>query len=120
MLAVTAALALSGCQTLDASKLHTDASPQTIAEAKKDLSGIEDLKVLDNGVIYYTLKKPSDLQWDTVGVNAVSYRLACKNLKYFIDKGMLMRLHFQGGATQDYNAERCQTEVPTNYLANVK
>lgn len=120
MLAATAALALSGCQTLDASKLHTNASPQTIAEAKKDLSGIDDLKVLDNGVIYYYIKKPSEANWDRVWVNAASYRIACKYLKVFVDRGMTVRMYYQGEAAHDYNAERCQTEVPTNYLANVK
>lgn len=118
------ALALSGCQTLNPQDIHTTASKQTIETAKKQITATQnkayDLAVYDNGVIYIKFKKPPGRNWATAQNNEASYRISCQNFRSFVDQGMVVDINFQGGATQQYNQHRCETETPTNFYSNWK
>ncbi|MCL9780442.1 hypothetical protein M9194_03220 [Vibrio sp. S4M6] len=121
LLATTAAVALSGCQTLNPQNIHTTASKQTIQEAKQEIQNSKesnfDIAVYNNGVIYVKYKKPPGSVWLTPEANEVGYRTACKTLKPFVNKGMVVQVNFQGGQTQNYNQQRCDSQTTTNYYS---
>ncbi|USD32792.1 MULTISPECIES: hypothetical protein [Vibrio] len=110
------ALVLSACQTTNIEDLQPTASQETIDTAKEHLSDVKGLKVMDNGVIYYVRTLPGSSRWQTSHINEISYRVSCENLRWYIERGMIVRMHHRGsgGSTQDYDLTRCETEVPTD------
>ncbi|WP_333004852.1 hypothetical protein [Vibrio coralliilyticus] len=110
-------LALSACQTTKIEDLKPTADQKTIDKAKERLSEYEWLDVSDNGVISYT----SDLgstggRWKTSRVKEKGYRLACEDLRWFVESGMIVRVYYRGsgGYLADYDKERCETEIPSD------
>ncbi|CAH0541665.1 hypothetical protein [Vibrio marisflavi] len=122
ILALGAAIALSGCQTLNPQDIQTTASTQTIEFAKQHIkpthNGRYDVAVYDNGVIYIKFKKAPGTIWLTAETNEAGYRVACENLRPYVDKGMVVEVNFQGNGARQYNQHRCETETPTNLFAN--
>lgn len=117
LLLVGTTLALSGCQALNPENIQTTASSQTIATAKKELSGIKHLKVLDNGVIYYVESiEGEDYKWNSASTMQFSYNTACVQLRDFVKEGMTVRVQFEGigGTVLDYNEQTCEAQAPTN------
>ncbi|AXN32204.1 hypothetical protein [Vibrio coralliilyticus] len=114
--ACLSALALSACQTTNIEDLQPTASQETINTAKEHLSDVKGMKVTDNGVIYYVRTLPGNSRWKTAHVNEISYRVSCEDLRWYIERGMIVRVHHRGnsGSTQDYDLTRCETEAPTN------
>ncbi|MBN3575884.1 hypothetical protein [Vibrio neptunius] len=115
-LACFSALALSACQTTNIEDLQPTASQETIDTAKKHLSDIKNLKVTDHGVLYYSESLPGNSRWLTAHNIELSYRYACEELRWYVERGMIVRMHFRGngGTTRDYDLARCETEVPTD------
>ncbi|CAM3850014.1 hypothetical protein [Vibrio aquimaris] len=108
--------ALSACQTTSVENIQTTASQTTIDEARKNFKGAEDFKVLDNGVIYYTKQLDGKHRWSPVHTKELSYRMSCEDFRWYLERGMTVRiaLRGKGAVTYDYNLERCETEAPTN------
>ncbi|MCL9783446.1 hypothetical protein M9194_18630 [Vibrio sp. S4M6] len=116
LLAVSA-IALAGCQALNPASIKTTASTQTIETAKKELTGIKHLKILDNGVIYYNeTVAGEDYRWNTASIMKFSYDAACVQLRQFVKEGMVVRMQFAGigGTVLDYDEQTCQSQAPTN------
>ncbi|MDN3608841.1 hypothetical protein ACODM8_07545 [Vibrio ostreicida] len=114
--ACLSALALSACQTTSLQELKPTASQETIETAKQNFADIENFSILDSGVIYYSDYLSGRYRWNRVHINELSYRYACEDLRWYVDRGMIVRLAFRGrdGATYDYDMNRCETEIPTN------
>ncbi|MBN3495753.1 MULTISPECIES: hypothetical protein [Vibrio] len=114
--ACLSALALSACQTTNIEDLQPTASQETIDTAKEHLSDIKNFKVTDHGVIYYSASLSGNTRWATAHVIELSYRYACEDLRWYIERGMIARFHFRGrsGTTRDYDLARCETEIPTD------
>ncbi|WP_159657038.1 hypothetical protein [Vibrio atypicus] len=109
-------LAFVGCKSTDVTQLNTMAKPETIAQAKEELGQYDYLNVTDNGVIVYTERVASGYRWKSANIKEISYRIACENLGWYVESGMIVRMQFkgQGGQTRDYDYTRCLTEVPTD------
>ena len=110
------ATALSGCLSVPIEELQQTADQETIDQAIEHLSDIKGMTITENGVIYYVIALPGDSRWSTAHISELSYRYSCEDLRWFVDRGMIVRIRFQGnsGTTQDYDLERCETEVPTS------
>lgn len=111
---------LSGCLVVPIEELHPTADQKTIDTAVEHLSDYEGLTVTENGVIYYVATLPGNSRWATAHIMELSYRYSCEDLRWYVDRGMIVRMRFQGnsGTTQDYDLERCETETPTNLYEN--
>ena len=107
---------LSACQTTPVENIHTTASQETIDEAKKNFKDAENFKVLDNGVIYYSRYISGNYRWGPARSKELTYRLACEDLRWYLERGMVLRAarRGKGAITLDYDLERCETETPTN------
>ncbi|MCY9862808.1 hypothetical protein OTK49_09690 [Vibrio coralliirubri] len=114
--AFLSATTLSGCLTVPVEELQPTADQETIDTAIEHLSEIEGMTITENGVIYYVASLPGNSRWATAHILESSYRYSCQDLRWFVDRGMIVRMRFQGnsGTTQDYDLERCETEVPTS------
>ncbi|MGD8172420.1 hypothetical protein ACQEXU_12220 [Vibrio sp. TRT 21S02] len=117
-LSILSLLFLAGCQTTNLSDIQTSASPDTIQIAKNNLMSYENFNVTDNGVIVYQMVAEIGYFWKPVVTKELSFRIACEELKWYVDKGMTVRINFKGrrGMINDYDQNRCQTEIPTNLL----
>ncbi|MDK9736810.1 hypothetical protein KI655_05805 [Vibrio sp. D404a] len=116
LLASLAVTALSGCLTVPIEELQPTADQKTIDTAIEHLSDVKGITITENGVIYYVESLPGNSRWATAHIMELSYRFSCEDLRWFVDRGMIVRMRFQGnsGTTQDYDLERCETEVPTD------
>ncbi|WP_286303148.1 hypothetical protein [Vibrio apostichopi] len=114
-LACLSATILSGCLTVPIEELQPTADQETIDTAIEYLSDIKGVTITENGVIYYVESLPGNSRWATAHILESSYRYSCEDLRWYVDRGMIVRMRFQGnsGTTQDYDLERCETEVPT-------
>jgi len=114
-LACLSATTLSGCLTVPVEELQPTADQETIDTAIEHLSDIKGMTITENGVIYYVESLPGSSRWLKVHILESSYRYSCQDLRWFVDRGMIVRMRFlgSGGTTQDYDLERCETEVPT-------
>ncbi|ARC91139.1 hypothetical protein TW78_08820 [Vibrio coralliilyticus] len=114
--ACLSALALSACKTKSLEELQPTADQETINTAKEYLSDIKDLRVTDHGVIYYSASLPGNSRWATAHIIELSYRYSCEELRWYVERGMIVRMQFRGnsGTTRDYDLARCETEVPTD------
>jgi hypothetical protein len=115
--ACLSALTLSACQTTKIEDLKTSADQKTIDKAKERLSEYEWLEVSDNGVISYTEALSGEGgRWKTSHVKELGYRLACEDLRWFVESGMIVRVYYRGsgGYLGDYDKERCETEIPSD------
>ncbi|EGU41892.1 hypothetical protein JC606_03385 [Vibrio sp. IB15] len=115
-LACLSATALSGCLSVPIEELQPTADQETIDTAIEHLSDIKGMTITENGVIYYVESLPGNSRWSTAHISELSYRYSCQDLRWFVDRGMIVRMRFQGnsGTTQDYDLERCETEIPTD------
>ena len=115
-LACLSATALSGCLSVPIEELQPTADQKTIDTAIEHLSDIKGVTITENGVIYNVASLPSNSRWSTVRILELSYRYSCQDLRWFVDRGMIVRMRFPGnsGTTQDYDLERCETEIPTD------
>ncbi|SHO58134.1 hypothetical protein [Vibrio quintilis] len=80
----------------------------------------KEIKVTDNGVIAYTVSTHGGgVRWKRVHIKELSYRIACEDLKWFTDRGMIVRMTFlgNGGMQNDFDKHRCETETPTQLYA---
>ena len=111
---------LSGCLVVPIEELHPTADQKTIDTAVEHLSDYEGLTVTENGVIYYVATLPGNSRWATAHIMELSYRYSCEDLRWYVNRGMIVRMRFQGnsGTTQDYDLERCETETPTKLYEN--
>ncbi len=107
---------LTACQTTSVEEIQTSASANTIEEAKKALAPHRDFSVTENGIIHFTQGLPVGSRWSTAHIVEISYRISCENLRWFVDNGMVVRMQFKGtgGRTEDYDKNRCETEIPTD------
>tara|TARA_Y100000588_G_C13959886_1_gene798256 strand:+ start:203 stop:589 length:387 start_codon:yes stop_codon:yes gene_type:complete len=107
---------LSGCLVVPIEELHPTADQKTIDTAVEHLSDYKDITVTESGVIYYVARLPGSSRWLKSHIMELSYRYSCEDLRWYVDRGMIVRLQFLGasGTTQDYDLERCETEVPTD------
>lgn len=114
-LACLSTTALSGCLTVPIEELQPTADQETIDTAIEHLSDIKGMTITENGVIYYVASLPGSSRWSKVHILESSYRYSCQDLRWFVERGMIVRMKFLGssGTTQDYDLERCETEVPT-------
>lgn len=114
-LACLSTTVLSGCLTVPIEELQPTADQETIDTAIEYLSDIKGMTITENGVIYYVESLPGNSRWATAHILESSYRYSCEALRWYVDRGMIVRMRFQGnsGTTQDYDLERCETEVPT-------
>ena len=110
------AFIIAGCQVTPIEDLYPTATQETIDTALEHLSDIEGMSVTENGVIYYVHNLPGDSRWSTVHIMELSYRNSCEHLRWFVDRGMIVRSTYRGnsGTTQDYDLARCETETPTD------
>ncbi|MFI3276456.1 hypothetical protein [Vibrio sp.] len=113
--ACLSATTLSGCLTVPIEELQPTADQETIDIAIEHLSDIKGMTITENGVIYYVESLSGSSRWLKVHILESSYRYSCQDLRWFVDRGMIVRMSFlgSGGTTQDYDLERCETEVPT-------
>lgn len=110
------AMLLTACQTTSVEQLQPTASLDTINKAKEVVSSHEHFNVTDNGVIHFSQNVPVGSRWSTAHIVEAGYRVSCESLRWFVDRGMVVRVQFKGkgGRTEDYDQSRCETDVPTN------
>lgn len=111
LLALTA-VALSGCQSTQETNLTPSADETTIAEARKALAQYENFSVSDDGVISLVETLPNRYVWRTSVIKKQGRQLSCDNLRYFVEKGMVVSIHFKGpkGRFDHYDENRCLAE----------
>ncbi|SHO57441.1 hypothetical protein [Vibrio quintilis] len=121
LIAVCSAFVISGC-VKNINELQTTASKETISLAKERLKNIREIKITENGVIYFRVYIPNNQYWVRHKIEEYSTQIACGQLRWFVDHGMTVRVAFQGtkGITNDYNQERCQVIMPVNHPSDTK
>ncbi|PAW08341.1 MULTISPECIES: hypothetical protein [Vibrio harveyi group] len=119
-LALSASILIMGCQSIQ-NKLKTSQplKPNTaqhlIEEAKAELDQYEEFDVSDEGMITFTAQLPrfSRYTWDPVSITESSYQIACEDLRYFTERGFVIKTWFAGprGRAEYYNMTRCEEEA---------
>lgn len=111
---------LAGCQAIpDELKTSQPLKPNTtqhlIENAKAELNQYEHFDVSDKGIITYTAQLPrfSRYTWDPVSITESSYQIACEDLRYFTERGFVIKAWFAGprGRAEYYNMARCEKEA---------
>ncbi|CCN85389.1 conserved hypothetical protein [Vibrio nigripulchritudo SFn27] len=112
LLAAFAALSLTACNITNYDAVKPTASKQDIAEARNKLSGIEGMKVTDEGYITYFEMVPHGYMWDTQSIKQASYEGACENLYDFLEMGFVVKIGFkgEGGREEHFDKARCDAE----------
>ncbi|AIW12821.1 hypothetical protein VITU102760_20400 [Vibrio tubiashii] len=112
LVSALAVLTLSACQTLSPEVPTPTASKETINEAQKALAEWKDFKVSDDGIISTEESLPSGYYWRTSTVKSWGRKVSCDNLRYFVEKGMVVSIHFKGprGRYDAYDEQRCLEE----------
>ncbi|MEH0760348.1 hypothetical protein H4F20_11650 [Vibrio sp. 16] len=108
---LVASLALVGCQSTSDVPTPT-ADKQTIEEARTALAGIDDLTVDESGVISLVQTLPPRHHWNATVIKKIGREVSCDNLRYFVDKGMVVNIHFKGpkGRYDHFDQQRCLEE----------
>ncbi|WP_391088950.1 hypothetical protein [Vibrio sp. NH-UV-68] len=109
---VVSALLLTACQSTSDKGLIPTANQETIEEARKVLSSNEEIKVDETGVISLVQELPNGMMWDRTVTKKVGRELSCDNLRYFVEKGMIVSIHFKGrrGRFDQFDENRCLEE----------
>ena len=97
-MACLSATALSGCLSVPIEELQPTADQETIDTAIEHLSDIKGMTITENGVIYYVESLPGNSRWSTAHISELSYRYSCQDLRWFVDRGMIVRMRFQGNS----------------------
>jgi len=105
-------LALVGCQSTTSDTPTPTANQQTIEEARSALAQYEEFTVDDSGVISLVQTLPPRHHWKTTIIKKIGREVSCDNLRYFVNNGMVVSIHFQGprGRYDQYDEQRCIDE----------
>ncbi|MFB9213739.1 hypothetical protein [Vibrio sinaloensis] len=110
--AAFASVLLMGCQSTTTEVAKPSASKEIIEEAKAALQHHEAITVDDSGLISIVQTLPDRHYWKTSVVKKIGREVSCDDLRYFVDAGMVVSIHFQGsrGRYDQYDANRCLAE----------
>ena len=112
LLSSLAALALSACNVTNYQATEPTAAFHDIKEAKIKLSGIDNMKVTDDGYITYFESVPHGYMWDTQVIKQMSQEGACENLYDFLELGFVVKIGFkgEGGREEHFDLARCNAD----------
>ncbi|WP_394146185.1 hypothetical protein [Vibrio atypicus] len=106
------ALLLSACQNTALETPTPTANKTIIEEAQKALAEYDEITVDDTGVISLVQTLPNRHAWKTSVIKKIGREVSCDNLRYFVNNGMVVSIHFQGprGRYDQYDEQRCIDE----------
>tara|TARA_Y100001956_G_scaffold80942_1_gene97173 strand:- start:503 stop:871 length:369 start_codon:yes stop_codon:yes gene_type:complete len=109
---LVSSLALVGCQSTTSEAPTPTANQQTIEEARSALAEYEEFTVDDSGVISLVQTLPPKHHWKTTIIKKIGREVSCDSLRYFVDKGMVVNIHFKGpkGRYDNFDQQRCLQE----------
>ncbi|MDC5850971.1 hypothetical protein OPW32_17385 [Vibrio europaeus] len=106
------ALLLTACQSTSENTLTPTASKEIIEEARNALSAHDEITVDGEGFISLVQTLPNGMMWDRTVTKKVGREFSCDSLRYFVEKGMVVSVHFKGrrGRFEQYDENRCLEE----------
>ncbi|GAA5645649.1 MULTISPECIES: hypothetical protein [Vibrio] len=113
ILCATAGLILAGCQSTMGHVPAITADQAVITQAQQALEKYDDfINVDDSGLITFTRTLPMDYVWAPVEIKKISRQVACDDLRFFVDRGMVVKMVFEGqrGRVDYFDQQRCIDE----------
>lgn len=110
--AIFSSLILAGCQSTTSDVPTPTADQTTIEEARTALAQYEEFSVDDSGVIALVQTLPPRHHWKSTIIKKIGREVSCDSLRYFVDKGMVVNIHFKGpkGRYDHFDQQRCLEE----------
>ncbi|WP_375752833.1 hypothetical protein [Vibrio sp. HN007] len=100
---------LTACQSTLTERLTPTADKETVEEARHALAAYEEFDIDDDGTITLVQTLPEGYHWLPHITKKIGLEVSCDNLRYFVDKGMVVAIHYKGarGRFDQYDSNRC-------------